>query len=342
MGGNALSYTTVRLTKKNYTRMAADCVAKLRALYPNNRIEALGSYRSKADFGDCDILVEGGDPYDPHVAASALNAVEVVRNGPVTSIGVIVHPDVPEKNGNVFQVDLIKMESEAFDFAMGYFGHGDTGNLLGRLYHACGLALRHDGLFYYVRDGVNGDYKFREIALTRKFEDALPFMGYDPEVFARGFDTQDDVYNYVVSSVYFNPAIFLLENRNAKSRVRDKKRAMYMQFLKFCEAHPELPAFQYPADKKAWLPRIAEYFPGFQAEFDKALADLAEHRAVKAKFNGEWVAQLTGLQGKELGALMKHFKESFDTPAAMRSFLLTSSPDDIKNRVHKAQAAMRP
>ena len=31
MGGNALSYTTVRLTKKNYTRMAADCVAKLRA-----------------------------------------------------------------------------------------------------------------------------------------------------------------------------------------------------------------------------------------------------------------------------------------------------------------------
>lgn len=55
MGGNALSYTAVRLTKKNYERMAADCVAKLRALYPSKRIEALGSYRSKADFGDCDI-----------------------------------------------------------------------------------------------------------------------------------------------------------------------------------------------------------------------------------------------------------------------------------------------
>lgn len=337
MGGNALSCTSVRLARRDYERVASGCVSKLRALYPGRRIEALGSYRSKADFGDCDILVEGGEPYDPHVAAAALDAVEVVRNGPVTSIGVIVRPEVPEKDGNVFQVDLIRMESEAFDFAMGYFGHGDTGNLLGRLYHACGLALRHDGLFYYVRDGVNGDYKFREIALTRKFEEALPFMGYDPTVFAKGFDTQEDVYRYVASSAYFNPAIFLLENRNAKSRVRDRKRAMYMQFLKFCEAHPGLTAFQYPTDKSAWLPRIAEYFPGFQAQYDQALVDLAQLRAVKAKFNGNWVAQLTGLQGKELGALMKRFKESFESPEAQRAFVLESDRATIEARVRQAR-----
>lgn len=330
MGGNALSYTSVRLTKKNYERMAADCVAKLRALYPGKRIEALGSYRSKADFGDCDILVEGGEPYDPHVAAAALDAVEVVRNGPVTSVGIVVRPEVPEKDGNVFQVDLIKMESEAFDFAMGYFGHGDTGNLLGRLYHSCGLALRHDGLFYYVRDG---DYKFREILLTRKFEEALPFMGYDPAVFAKGFDTQEDVYNYVASSPYFNPAIFLLENRNAKSRVRDRKRAMYMQFLKYCEAHPELTAFEYPKDKAAWLPRIAEFFPGFQAKYDQAVADLARQRELKARFNGDFVSKLTGLQGKELGGLMKRFKESFETPEAMHEFILDNDETALAARV---------
>lgn len=55
MGGNALSCTSVRLTKKNYDRVSGDCVAKLRALYPGKRVEALGSYHSKADFGDCDI-----------------------------------------------------------------------------------------------------------------------------------------------------------------------------------------------------------------------------------------------------------------------------------------------
>lgn len=342
MGGNALSCASVRLTKKNYDRTAADCVAKLRALYPAKRIEALGSYRDKADFGDCDILVEGDEPYDPYAAAEALCAVEVVRNGPVTSVGLLVRPEIPHREGNLFQVDLIKMEPEAFDFAMGYFGHGDTGNLLGRLYHSCGLALRHDGLFYYVRDGINGDYKFREIALTRKFEEALPFMGYDPAVFAKGFDTQEDIYRYVASSVYFNSSIFLLENRNAKSRVRDKKRVMYMRFLKFCEAHPELKAFEYPEDKAAWLPRIAEFFPSFQAEYDKALADLAELRVVKARFNGEWVSQLTGLQGKELGGLMKRFKELFETPEAMHAFLLTSPLEAIEARVREARAAMTP
>lgn len=337
MGGNALSCTTVRLTKKNYERMAADCVSKLRALYPDKRVEALGSYRAKADFGDCDILVEGGDPYDPHVVAAALDAVEVVRNGPVTSIGILVRPEVPVKDGNVFQVDLIKMESEAFSFALGYFGHGDAGNLLGRLYHACGLSLRHDGLFYYVRDG---DYKFREIALTRSFEEALPFMGYDPVEYAKGFDTQEDIYRFVAGSPYFNPSIFLLENRNARSRVRDKKRVMYMQFLKFCEAHPNLTAFQYPEDKAAWLPRIAEYFPSFRAEYDKAQADLAEQRAVKAKFNGEWVSRLTGLQGKELGALMKRFKESFDSPEQLHKFVLEHSPLGIEVRIRRVQQEM--
>ena len=340
MGGNALSCTSVRLTKKNYDRLAADCVAKLRALYPGKRIEALGSYRNKESFGDCDVLVESGDHYDPVTAAAALDAVEVVRNGPVTSVGVIVRPEVPHRDGNVFQVDLIKMAPEAFDFAMGYFGRGDAGNLLGRLFHAAGLSLRHDGLVYYFRDGTSGDYKFREIVLTRKFEEALPFMGYDPVLYERGFDTPEDIYRYVASSVFFNPAIFLLENRNATSRVRDKKRVMYMQFLKFCEAHTDLPAYQYPEDKAAWLPRIAEYFPHFQAEYDQAVADLAEHRAVKAKFNGEWVAQLTGLQGKELGAVMKQFKESFESGDALRAFVLGTSLTDIEARVRQVQAEM--
>lgn len=341
MGGNALTCTSVRLTKSNYERMAADCVAKLRERYPGKRVEALGSYREKADFGDCDILIQGGDHYDPLQAAAALDAVEVVRNGPVTSVGVIVRPEVPFRDGNVFQVDLIKMEPEAFDFAVGYFGRGDAGNLLGRLFHACGLALRHDGLVYYFRDEANADYKFREIILTRNFKDALTFLEYDPVAYERGFDTPEDIYRYVASSPFFNPDIFLLENRNAKSRVRDKKRAMYMQFLKFCAEHPELTAFKYPDDKSVWLPRIAEYFPGFQADYEQAQTDLAQLRSVKAKFNGEWVSRLTGLQGKELGAVMQRFKESFPSPEEMRDYILSRPSEAIELRVRRVLSSLK-
>lgn len=335
MGGNALSHTSTRLTKENYEHVAQDCIERLTALYPETRIEALGSYRAKYDFGDCDILIEANNDYDPIKAARALNAVEVVRNGPVTSVGIRVRPEVQELDGNVFQIDLISTEAQAFDFALNYFGHGDAGNLLGRLFHACGLTLRHDGLYFYVRDG---DYKFREILLTRRFDEALRFLDYDPQTYAAGFDTQEDIYRYVVSSPYFNPALFLLKNRNAKSRVRDKKRTMYMQFLKFCEAHPELASFEYPEKKSAWVPRIEKHFPRFAEEYRLALADLEKERAVKAKFNGEWMSQLTGLKGKELGQLMRVFKESFPTPEDMREFILTSDEAAVADRVMQVSA----
>jgi len=335
MGGNALSYLTSRLDKPTADRIAAACVAKLQALYPGRRLAYLSSYRTKADAGDADILVEADERYDPLTAAEALGAVEVVRNGPVTSLGVVVQPELGAVDGNVFQVDLIRSAPAEFDYSCGYFMWSDLGNLVGRIAHAGFTAHRHDGLHFYVRDD---DYLFRTILLTQDHDKALAYLGYDPARFNEGFDTLDDIFQYAASSSFFNAGIYLLENRNAKSRIRDKKRLAYMEFLKFCEAHPELPAYQYPESKTAWLPRIAEHFPHFQPEFDQALADLAEQRAVKAKFNGEWVSQLTGLQGKELGFLMKAFKESFESPEAQRAFVLARSPTELEQRVRQVLA----
>lgn len=334
MGGNALTCTSVRLTKQNYERMAADCTAKLQAAFPQARVATIESYRSKASHGDLDVLVSS-EGYDPVKAAAALDAVEVVRNGPVTSVGVIVRPEVPFRDGNVFQVDLIAIAPVAFDYCDRYFAFNDLGNLIGRTAHAAGLAHRHDGLWYYGRDG---DYKFREILLTQDYWQALTFLGYDADRFAAGFEDLEDIFWYVATSAYFNRDIFLLENRNAKSRVRDRKRKTYMAFLEFCEKHPELPGYGYPQDKAAWLPRIAEHFPHFQAEYDQALADLAEQRAVKAKFNRDWVSQLTALQGKELGVLMKRLRESFKSPEAQRAFILTHSRQDIEVQVKRLLA----
>ena len=336
MGGNALSCTSVRLTKKNYERMAAECVAKLKALYPSALVTAIASYRAKADHGDLDLLLSA-EGYDPFAAAEALGAVEVVRNGPVTSIGVLVRPEVDARDGNVFQVDLISIDAPSFDYAQNYFAFNDLGNLVGRTAHSAGLSHKHNGLWYFVRDG---DYKFREILLTADYRVALKFLGYDPSRFDEGFETLEDVFWYVAGSQFFNRDIFLLENRNAKSRIRDRKRRTYMEFLKFCEAHPELPAFQYPDNKAEWLPRIAEHFPHFQQEYDRALADLAELRAVKERFNGDWVSKLTGLQGKELGGLMKRFKESFESPEAQRAYVLTTNPATVEARIRQLQAEM--
>jgi hypothetical protein len=333
MGGNALSVTAVRLTKSNFQQVERDCLARLRAALPESRIAAIPAYGSKADFGDLDILVSMTG-YDIDRAAAALSAVEVVRNGPTTSMGIVVREHLGAVAGNVFQVDLIESTEEAFDFAYAYSSYNDLGNLIGRTAHRAGLVHRHDGLFYYLR---NGTQKFAEICLTRDYDEALHFLGYEPARFHAGFDNLDEIFQYVAGSAYFNRDIFLLENRNAKSRIRDRKRHTYMSFLKWCEARPDLPAFQYPDDKAAWLPRIAEQFPRFDVEYKAAVREQDELNAARARFNGEWVASVTGLADKPLGILMKHVKDSFESPAAMRRFVLDSTTDQLAERVCTVQ-----
>jgi hypothetical protein len=336
MGGNALSCTSVRMTKNNYERMAAECVAKLKALYPSARVNDIVAYRSKPDFGDLDIALDA-DNYDPYQAAAALDAVEVVRNGPVTSIGVLVRPEVPHREGNVFQVDLIKLGTEEFEFSFQYYSNNDAGNLAGRVAKSMFTSLRHDGLYFYHRAG---DYKFREILLTRDYGKALAFLGYDPARFAEGFESLEDIFKFIASTEFFTNEIFLLENRNYTARVRDRKRKTYCEFLKWCEVTPGLSAYEFPEDKSVWLPRIIEHFPQFEIDYAQSLTDLAEQQAVKAKFNGEWVTQLTGFQGKELGFLMKRFKESFESVEAQRAFVLGTSLAGIEARVRQVQAEM--
>lgn len=113
--------------------------------------ESVMSYATKVDFGDLDVLIEGGAGYDPTTIAKMLQATEVVRNGDVTSIGVKV-------DEGIFQVDLIKTPKESFDFTARYFGFNDFGNLVGRIAHKFGAKFGHLGLLYPIRDLDNSSF----------------------------------------------------------------------------------------------------------------------------------------------------------------------------------------
>lgn len=330
MGGNALKKHTVRIPASEYSDLVKHCTGKIKELYPNARVLAIPAYSQKQDFGDLDLLVCDSD-FNPLDAAVVLDAVELVRNGSVTSIGVMVGAD------SLFQVDLIKMPAEHFDYALNYFSFNDLGNLCGRIAHKMGLKHGHDGLTYTLRDGT---HQFGEIVLTTDFDKALAFLGYSSERFHQGFDTLEDIFRFTVSTPFFNKEIFLLENRNHAARVRDRKRKTYMEFLTWVESQKDLPSFVFPHDKSEWFPRVNSFFPQFQAEYDVAWARLEKTRAVAAKFSGEWVAQLTGLEGKALGVVMRRFKESFESGDAMREFVLETSLEDLAVRVRQIQAEL--
>lgn len=329
MGGNALSKPSVRLARADYLEKERWAVTTLQAEAPRSLVEAIPAYASKETFGDLDILISTGE-LEPMVAAEALSAEEVVRNGPVTSLGVWT-------SGGLFQVDLIYIDKDSFGYAHNYFSYNDLGNLVGRVAHKMGLSHKHNGLYFPVRDG---DYKFKEICLTKDYLLALEFLGFSPDVFQRGFNTLEDIFKYVVDSDFFSKEIYLLENRNYASRVRDRKRHTYHEFLKWMELNPRVD-YKYPQDKSTWMDYIFLYFPDFAQEYEGALRELAKIKEVKEKFNGTWVYSLTGAQGKELGALMARFKSSFPDHTDMVEYLLTQPQSEIAFRVRRTHAELQ-
>lgn len=327
MGGHAIPNAR-RVEAAEYHALTARIDALLTAALPGVRFALIPAYRAKLDFGDADILVERDAlPSDwPARVAAALNAGAHVPNGPVHSFDL-----------EGFQVDLITTPAASFDFAYGYFAWNDLGNLIGRIAHKYRFKFGHEGLFYPLRDG---DHLAAEVPVTRDFAQALTFLGLDPARWAEGFDTLKDVFAYVASSVYFDPAQFPLEHRSHRARVRDAKRPTYTKFLTWVAA--QAPLAHAPAVTPAARLRAArEAFPAFREQHDLALARLVRHKAVAARFNGSLVSEWTGLCGKELGAFIRVLREDAGGIDALHAHLLSLTPAEVRDWVLAQVAAQR-
>lgn len=284
----------------------------LESLFPLCKILPVKAFKEKESFGDADILIEGkflpSDWQEQIISMFSLKPEMWFK----------------EKNSNVFsfayrqlQVDLIVTAPDEFHTSYNYFNYNDLGNLLGRVAHAMGLKLGHDGLSYNWRVET---YQFRNIILLTDWKDILPVLGYDYSQYGKGFDTLEDIFKFVVSSPSFSKDIYLLHNRNHTSRVRDAKRKTYMDFLKWLEGYEETQAQRSLAwwhngcrketgDKRSWLPHLFHSIKGFEAIYNSVQAEWEQAIEFKKRFNGELVKEWTGLSGKELGEFMRYMKE---------------------------------
>lgn len=305
------------------------------------RCELIPSYRQKPDYGDVDLLVAGPLPEQwASELAKTLNPgvsdadLPVIRNGNVVSIGA------PVRVNEVFQVDLILVPLEEFDFSLAYFSWNDVGNLTGRVAYKMGLKLADNGLWLPFRDG---DRLFRSLLLTHDFGRAIEFLGFDPARWQAGFDTLEDIYRFIAESRYFDPAIYLLENRNHRSRVRDAKRPTYTGFLQWLQQHPPVSAFNaWPERKIDWLSRIFEHFPGTETAWRQADRDLVKAKMIRSKFNGEMIGRATGLSGKTLGALMSRIRHAFADNEQFESYVLEATENDVAELARQMQGANKP
>lgn len=320
MGGKALkNVPTRRMTTEEFKQVGDRVIEELVNLEikfgkasEEHQFAPIPSYFSKETHGDIDILCSGCtvSKYIEEwklIIKGKFFCREYKKNGEVFSFEFRFSED--QKEG--FQVDVIELgnaDMDRFRFAFHYFSFNDLGNLIGRISHKMGFKFGHDGFKYVFRDLSNASYVLRTINVSEDFPKVLAFLGYDPDRFMQGFETLKDIYEYTASTKYFNPDIYLLENRNYPSRVRDAKRPTYTGFLNWCRENynEKSVVHAFPEDKKLWLPRTFRWFPSFELDYIGTAAEAEKLAEIKRKFNGKLVREWTGLDGPELGDFMRN------------------------------------
>lgn len=244
------------------------------------------SVSEKTDHGDIDILVHGNTSFI-HVNLN----IPWSTNGDVTSILY------KEK----YQIDLIKTDHQDFKISSLFYDYNDFGNLVGRLIKKAGYKLTPKGLFY-VHEGI---FKNTEILLSKDPSDVLNILQLNVCEYYNGFNTFEDMFNYISKCPTFSAYPYRLENLSNSDRARDKKRKTYMLFLSWLDksgvnevTHGKLIS---PFNKFPLLESITTSL---------ALEDNAEVEYRKI-FNGNIVSELTGLKEKKLGTFMNHIRRNY-------------------------------
>jgi hypothetical protein len=295
MGGNAFPGLTKRLSANEFYELENTVIAKLMNDGAVWCVETIPAYLEKESFGDLDLLIVPSENFSREKLQSIFNCGENIScNGGVWSLVY-----------NGFQVDLIKTTFDEIEYARNYFSWNDRGNLVGRYAHKFGLKHGHDGLWLPVR---SADHILGNVLLTLDPREAEEFLAVK---FGREFCTLEDMFLNVACSTFFNPDIFLLENRNHTARTRDRKRASYTKFLEWCEVYKSENPFRLYyefSEKSSYLEAIFEAFPHAKVEYDRLMEEKRLLEAAAEKFNGNLVREWTGLDGVELGKAMKELK----------------------------------
>jgi hypothetical protein len=301
MGGSALkSIILRRVDRQEFNILLPEIQEKLLTYF--SKVEPLKFYHNKLDFGDLDLMVPSEEfKPDLNEFLKSLGANEIYKNDHTISFDY-----------KLFQIDLIGTPKHNWETTAFYYSYNDINNLNGRIAHKFGLKFGHEGLHYPVRE-ESGNLVSR-IEISKDPEQIYKFLGLDYERYLKGFDEVSDIFDYVISSPYFNYKIFDYDQLNHTNRTRNRKRKNYAGFLEYLELNMIDKEYQFSKDKDVYLERIDQFFPNsnFLTTLNDIRKEFQRRRDLSEKFNGELVMGLTGLKGKELGEFIFKFKEDKD------------------------------
>lgn len=316
MGGRALkTVKTVRLTKEDFSSLSIEIKDKLKDVFTCMDIPLY--YRAKESFGDLDLVVrlDSEKEYDIRsIIETIFEPNEIFHNDNAWSFDY-----------KSFQIDLITAKYDEYQTMLHYFHYNDMGNFIGRLAQKLGLKYGSKGLWYehyFKRMNIG------TITISKDQRAIYDFLGLDYERFLKGFDTMEEIFEFITNSKYFDADSFQLKNLNKINRDRNLKRKSYMSLLDWIEANASTKSYTSLID---YSEEIEQFFPNANLTLETRRLEYEYTRKlyIKAKFNGKIIMDRYGIQPAKINDYMTLFKTSFPSNEEYSSFIIHHTIDNI-------------
>lgn len=245
-----------------------------------------------------------------------------------------------------FQIDVAFCNMGDVPSYVSYSSWGDLGNIMGRVFHKMGLHYGHTGLEFWIRQGMfdnniqwsDSDHILSKFLLTSDTKEIFEIGGFDYNRWKEGFDTEQDVFEFVVNSKYFHPDLFQLENLNHTNRTRNRKRGMYMRFIEYVNASYWKPAAFTFKSKEEYSLLFQLRFLSLRLNVDKYRFEYEISKLLKSKINGKLVMEwldLTEKDGAIVGKIMKEFRDNIGQE------VLHMNEEQIKNKAEEIYKSLQ-
>jgi hypothetical protein len=319
MGGNALKKVeTSRIaTKEIYQQIIAELAETLSSL-PSLGYTFSPEIPEKESFGDVDVLVDTN--YDMAKSVESVtsliirwfNPLEIANNGHIVSWSY-------EKDNLYYQVDFILVSN--IEMASFYYSYSDFGAILGRITSFSGLSLRDNGIFVkikvlYLSYKQNQDEELSTdveniigtICLSSNPSEICSFLGLNYESWLNGFNSSEEIFQWIKSSSSFKIEYFLSFN-GQEAYKRSALRPFYRQFLEFLEVD-KMERSSFIDDKKRVLSSIMEALIYFnkKTEFEVIENSYLLEEKRRKKFHSKLFIAC-GVNQYHLNDIMKAFRK---------------------------------
>jgi hypothetical protein len=265
-----------------------------------NKFELSKALPSKADHGDIDVVVSGGDVANTLKSQLGDKVIDYSRNGNIYS--VLYKSDT----GKNVHIDFIHSDNdEDFDAQRMYLALGDLSGILGVMARQNGYKYATTG-FHKIYVDKSG--RHHDILITKNLKDGLKILGYgDVLGDYDNIQNNDDVIKFISSSPMFDSDYYKGQTMNHSDRKRVRAGRPSADYIRTSliglNKHKQI------SDPDYFLKKL---FPDkYQMLLDKQ-KEIESFTPVKSKYGGEWIMQNFDIKpGPMLGKIKQFWTQKY-------------------------------